>query len=53
MPADGAGVRPLLTVLEKNGKSFVSAEIPGIDLAERPCYYKGTGRIKGVLYSDW
>ena len=40
-------VRPLLTVLEKNGKSFVSAEIPGIDLAERPCYYKGTGRIKG------
>lgn len=22
---------------EKNGKSFVSAEIPGVDLAERPC----------------
>lgn len=40
-------VRPLLTVLEKDGKSFVAAEIPGIDLAERPCYYKGRGRLKG------
>lgn len=40
-------VRPLLTVVEKNGKSFVSAEIPGIDLAERPCYYRGQGRLKG------
>lgn len=40
-------VRPLLTVLEKDGKSFVAAEIPGIDLAERPCYYKGQGRLKG------
>ncbi|MBS7008983.1 ATP-binding protein [Anaerostipes sp.] len=40
-------VRPLLTVLEKNGKNFVSAEIPGIDIVDRPCYYKGTGRIKG------
>lgn len=40
-------VRPLLTVLEKDGKAFVSAEIPGIDLAERPCYYQGKGRLKG------
>lgn len=40
-------VRPLLTVLEKDGKCFVSAEIPGIDLVERPCYYKGKGRLKG------
>lgn len=40
-------VRPLLTVAEKDGKIFVSAEIPGIDLSERPCYYKGMGRIKG------
>jgi ATP-dependent DNA helicase RecG len=40
-------VRPLLTVLEKDGKRFVAAEIPGIDLAERPCYYRGQGRIKG------
>ena len=40
-------VRPLLTVVEKNGKFFVSAEIPGIDLSERPCYYQGRGRLKG------
>ncbi len=40
-------VRPLLTTVEKKGKFFVSAEIPGLDLAERPCYYQGRGRIKG------
>ncbi|MDO4303256.1 MAG: ATP-binding protein [Bacillota bacterium] len=40
-------VRPLFTVLERNGKCFVAAEIPGIDLADRPCYYRGQGRIKG------
>ena len=40
-------VRPLLTVAEKNGSFFVSAEIPGIDIAERPCYYQGRGRLKG------
>lgn len=40
-------VRPLFTVLEKDGKWFVAAEIPGIDLADRPCYYRGQGRIKG------
>lgn len=40
-------VRPLFTVLEKDGRWFVSAEIPGIDIAERPCYYKGRGRLKG------
>ena len=40
-------VRPLFTVTEKDGKSFVAAEIPAVDLAERPCYYKGVGRIKG------
>lgn len=40
-------VRPLFTVLEKDEKCFVAAEIPGIDLADRPCYYRGQGRIKG------
>ena len=40
-------MRPLLSVAEKNDKFFVSAEIPGIDIAERPCYYKGKGRLKG------
>ena len=40
-------VRPLLTVAEKDGKFFVAAEIPGADLAERPVFYKGSGRLKG------
>ncbi len=41
-------VRPVLTVAQKDGKSFVAAEIPGIDLAQRPCYYRGHGRLKGA-----
>lgn len=40
-------VRPLLTVAEKKGKFFVSAEIPGVELTERPVFYKGKGRLKG------
>ena len=40
-------VRPLLTVVQKDGKAFVSAEIPGVDLTDRPVFYKGKGRLKG------
>ena len=40
-------VRALFTVCEIDGKIIVSAEIPGVDIAERPVYYKGVGRIKG------
>ena len=40
-------VRPLLTVAQKDGKAFVSAEIPGVDLTDRPVFYKGKGRLKG------
>ena len=40
-------VRPLLTVVEKDGRNFVAAEIPGMDIAERPCYYRGQGRVRG------
>lgn len=40
-------VRPLMTVLEKDGKFFVSAEIPATDISERPCYYRGKGKSKG------
>lgn len=40
-------VRPLFTVLERDNRVFVSAEIPGIDVAERPCFYTGKGRLKG------
>lgn len=40
-------IRPLLTVVEKDGKFFVAAEIPGVDVTERPVFYRGKGRIKG------
>lgn len=40
-------VRPLFSVCDMDGAYVVSAEIPGLDLAERPCYYKGKGRTKG------
>lgn len=40
-------VRPVFAVLERDGRMFVSAEIPGIDVADRPCYYTGKGRLKG------
>ena len=40
-------VRPLFTVCDIGDKVVVSAEIPGVDIADRPVYYKGTGRLKG------
>lgn len=40
-------VRAVYTVAEVNGLPVCAAEIPAIDLSERPCYYKGSGRVKG------
>jgi ATP-dependent DNA helicase RecG len=40
-------VRPLFTVADVDGRVVVSAEIPGVDISDRPVYYKGSGRIKG------
>lgn len=40
-------IRPVFTTLLQDGKAFVSAEIPGIDAAKRPCFYAGKGRLKG------
>lgn len=40
-------VRPVITIAEKDGKAFVAAEIQGIDVSERPCFYRGKGRLKG------
>ncbi len=40
-------VRALFTVCEIDGKVVVSAEIPGVDISERPVFYKGVGRMKG------
>lgn len=41
-------VRPLITTCEIDGKVVVAAEIPGMDITKRPCYYKGKGKTKGA-----
>lgn len=40
-------VRAVFTLAEFNGHLICAAEIPAVDFAERPCYYKGVGRSKG------
>lgn len=40
-------VRALFTICEIDKKIVVSAEIPSVDISERPVFYKGVGRIKG------
>lgn len=40
-------IRPLCTVALINGKTVVSAEIQEIDNFQKPCFYKGAGRLKG------
>ena len=40
-------VRALFTVAEIEGKPVVSAEVPGMDLSDRPCFYEGKGRLRG------
>ncbi len=40
-------VRAVFTIAEIEGKYICSAEIPSCDLAERPCYYSGAGKVKG------
>lgn len=40
-------VRAVFTVAEIDEKTICSAEIPSVDLIERPCYYSGAGKVKG------
>ena len=40
-------IRPVFSTVEKDGKIFVCAEIPGLDISDRPCFYAGKGRMKG------
>lgn len=40
-------IRPLCTVAGINQKVVVCAEIQEIDNFEKPCFYKGAGRLKG------
>ena len=41
-------VRAVFTLAELDGKWICSAEIPSLDISQRPCYYGGAGRIKGA-----
>lgn len=40
-------VRPLFTVATVGGKIVVSAEISECDIYDKPCFYKGAGRLRG------
>ncbi len=40
-------VRPVFTVTDYHGKTVVAAEIPEIDLSDKPCFYKAAGRLRG------
>ena len=40
-------VRPVFTVYAEEEKVFVSAEIPPVDVAERPCFKTAKGRLQG------
>ncbi len=40
-------VRPVFTVCEENELVFVSAEIPPVDVADRPCFKTAKGRLNG------
>lgn len=42
-------VRPVFTTAEIEGRLVVAAEIPACDVAERPCFYSGKGRLKGLV----
>ncbi|MGN1318218.1 MAG: ATP-binding protein [Lachnospirales bacterium] len=40
-------IRPLCTTTIIDGKTVVCAEISEIDNFQKPCFYKGSGRLKG------
>lgn len=40
-------VQALFTMADVDGCVVVSAEIPGMDVSERPCFYEGKGRLRG------
>lgn len=40
-------VRPVFTVAEVEGHTIVSAEISECDIFDKPCFYKGAGRLRG------
>lgn len=43
-------VRALFSVYEVDGKTIISAEIPGMDISEHPVFYKGAVQNKRLLH---
>jgi len=41
-------VRAVFTIAEIEEKTVCCAEIPPLDISERPCYYAGAGKTKGA-----
>lgn len=40
-------VRGVFTFAEYKDKNICALEVPSVELVERPCYYKGAGKVKG------
>lgn len=40
-------VRPVFTLATIDGRTVVSAEISECDIYDKPCYYKGAGKMRG------
>ncbi len=40
-------VRAVVTICDIDGKTVVAAEIPGVEISERPVFYRGRGKLKG------
>lgn len=40
-------VRPVFTIADIDHKTVVSAEISECEIVDKPCFYKGAGRIRG------
>lgn len=40
-------VRPVFTIAEIGGKTILSAEISECEIYDKPCFYKGAGRMRG------
>ena len=40
-------VRGIFTFAEYEDKNICALEVPTVELVERPCYYKGAGKVKG------
>lgn len=42
-------VRPVLSVYDEDGMLFVTAEIPPLDVVDRPCFKTAKGRLRGAF----